>query len=245
MASSPPATRGSSRPPAPGRTPLGRRPLGWDLLAWSVAFVHSSRRVLRGDADELRRVGSHRQFLIGHHSGAYGAAVGLWVVGIHRAVVGWITGIRRSPMASARTARSFSSTTPAWRALVHVRTEHDHQPSPLLVAVEVDGRRTRLAGARPRSFRVTPDIPDRRRATQQKEVRPAGPTASKRVSSPPVATLSSAPAITDVGITTASLRAAAAIHTARLSPQIQIRSPAEVGGPAHHSPGIRRARPDW
>ena len=32
------------------------------------------------------------------------------------------------------------------RALVHVRTEHDHQLSPLLLAVEVDGRRTRLAG---------------------------------------------------------------------------------------------------
>ena len=30
-----------------------------------------------------------------------------------------------------------------------------------------------LLGARPRSFQVTPDIPDRRRATQQKEVRPA------------------------------------------------------------------------
>src|SRR4051794_36404112 len=33
---------------------------------------------------------------------------------------------------------------------------------------EVDTRRTRLAGALPRSYRVTPDIPDRRRATQQK-----------------------------------------------------------------------------
>ena len=32
------------------------------------------------------------------------------------------------------------------RALVHVRTEHDHQLSPLLLAVEVDSRRTRLAG---------------------------------------------------------------------------------------------------
>jgi hypothetical protein len=42
-----------------------------------------------------------------------------------------------------------------------------------------------LLRARPRSFQVTPDIPDRRRATQQKEVRPTGPTASKRVSSPP------------------------------------------------------------
>ena len=34
------------------------------------------------------------------------------------------------------------------RALVHVRTEHDHQLSPLLLAVEVDGRRTRLARGR-------------------------------------------------------------------------------------------------
>ena len=66
-----------------------------------------------------------------------------------------------------------------------------------------------LLGARPRSFQVTPDIPDRRRATQQKEVRPAGPTASKRVSSPPVGTFSSAPDITDAGITTASLMAKA------------------------------------
>src|SRR5215207_4775289 len=43
-----------------------------------------------------------------------------------------------------------------------------------------------LLRAVPRSYQVTPDIPDRRRATQQKEVRPTGPTASKRVSSPPV-----------------------------------------------------------
>ena len=42
-----------------------------------------------------------------------------------------------------------------------------------------------LLGALPRSYQVTPDIPDRRRATQQKEVRPTGPTAAKRVSSPP------------------------------------------------------------
>ena len=54
-----------------------------------------------------------------------------------------------------------------------------------------------LLGARPRSFQVTPDIPDRRRATQQKEVRPTRPTASKRVSSPPVGTIPSASDVTD------------------------------------------------
>ena len=93
--------------------------------------------------------------------------------------------------------------------LVHVRTEHDHQLSPLLSRLKWTAGGHGLLGARPRSFQVTPDIPDRRRATQQKEVRPAGPTASKRVSSPPVGTFSSAPDITDAGITTASLTAAA------------------------------------
>ena len=42
-----------------------------------------------------------------------------------------------------------------------------------------------LLGAVPRSDQVTPDIPDRRRATQHRKSRPPGPTASKRVSSPP------------------------------------------------------------
>src|SRR5512133_1230330 len=42
-----------------------------------------------------------------------------------------------------------------------------------------------LLEALPRIYQVTPDIPDRRRATQQKEVRPLRPTASMRVSSPP------------------------------------------------------------
>src|SRR4051794_21910228 len=38
----------------------------------------------------------------------------------------------------------------------------------------------------PRIYQVTPDIPDRRRATKQEQVRPPiWPTASKRVSSPP------------------------------------------------------------
>jgi hypothetical protein len=69
-----------------------------------------------------------------------------------------------------------------------------------------------LLGALPRSYQVTPDIPDRRRATQQQEVRPTGPTASKRVSSPPVGTFTSAPDITDAGITTASLEGAARLR---------------------------------
>jgi hypothetical protein len=61
-----------------------------------------------------------------------------------------------------------------------------------------------LLGAVPRSYHVTPDIPDRRRATKQKEVA-TRPTASKRVSSPPVGTLSFASDITDHRIQTASL----------------------------------------
>ena len=42
-----------------------------------------------------------------------------------------------------------------------------------------------LLAAVPRSYQVTPGIPDRRRATQQRQGRPPRPTASKRVSSPP------------------------------------------------------------
>jgi len=55
-----------------------------------------------------------------------------------------------------------------------------------------------LLEAVPRIYQVTPDIPDRRRATKQKEVRPlTRPTASKRVSSPPVGTIPSMPDVTD------------------------------------------------
>ena len=72
------------------------------------------------------------------------------------------------------------------RALVGVRPEHDHDPRPHPFR---SGCRTLggqgLLRALPRSYQVTPNIPDRRRATQQKQVRPPGPTASKRVSSPP------------------------------------------------------------
>src|SRR3954465_5620977 len=50
----------------------------------------------------------------------------------------------------------------------------------------------------PRIYQVTPDTPDRRRATKQEQVRPQiWPTASKRVSSPPVGTIPSASDITD------------------------------------------------
>src|SRR3954466_7692130 len=55
-----------------------------------------------------------------------------------------------------------------------------------------------LLEAVPRVYQVTPDIPDRGRATKQQQVRPQiWPTASKRVSSPPVGTLPSASDVTD------------------------------------------------
>ena len=64
--------------------------------------------------------------------------------------------------------------------------------------------------ATPRIYQVTPDIPDRRRATKQEQVRPQiWPTASKRVSSPPVGTFSTASDVTDSQIQTASLEAQA------------------------------------
>src|SRR3954467_11625248 len=55
-----------------------------------------------------------------------------------------------------------------------------------------------LLEAVPRLYQVTPDISGRRRATKQEQVRPQiWPTASKRVSSPPVGTIPSASDITD------------------------------------------------
>src|SRR3954447_17291591 len=55
-----------------------------------------------------------------------------------------------------------------------------------------------LLEAVPRIYQVTPDIPGRRRATKQEQVRPQiWATASKRVSSPPVGTIPSASDITD------------------------------------------------
>jgi hypothetical protein len=55
-----------------------------------------------------------------------------------------------------------------------------------------------LLEAVPRIYQVTPDIPDWRRATKHEQVRPQiWPTASKRVSSPPVGTIPSASDVTD------------------------------------------------
>ncbi len=73
------------------------------------------------------------------------------------------------------------------RALVSVRAEHDHgsRPHPLMLCGGGRPVDTACWGRCHASYQVTPNIPDRRRATKQKEVRPDGPTASKRVSSPP------------------------------------------------------------
>ena len=46
-------------------------------------------------------------------------------------------------------------------------------PRPLPLSLKWTSGGHGLLGALPRSYQVTPDIPDRRRATQQKEVRPA------------------------------------------------------------------------
>jgi hypothetical protein len=83
------------------------------------------------------------------------------------------------------------------RALVHVRTEHDHQLSPLLSRLKWTAGGHGLLGALPRSFQVTPDIPDRRRATQQKEVRPTGRQPQRESARRPVGTISSASDVTD------------------------------------------------
>ena len=65
------------------------------------------------------------------------------------------------------------------RALVGVRTQHDHRPRPPPVALRWTPGGHRLLGAMPRSYQVTPDIPDRRRATQPTEVRPLGADSHK------------------------------------------------------------------
>src|SRR5215211_4919813 len=49
----------------------------------------------------------------------------------------------------------------------------------------------------PRSYQVTPDIPDRRRATQQKEVRPTGRQPQRESARRPVGTFSTASDVTD------------------------------------------------
>jgi hypothetical protein len=58
------------------------------------------------------------------------------------------------------------------RTLVGVRAEHDHDL--VLLYLDRDGHLADTACWRavPRIYQVTPDIPDRRRATKQKEVRP-------------------------------------------------------------------------
>jgi hypothetical protein len=51
--------------------------------------------------------------------------------------------------------------------------------------------------ATPRIYQLTPDIPDRRRATKHKESQAlARPTAAKKVSSPPVRTIPTASDVT-------------------------------------------------
>src|SRR5215217_2202133 len=80
----------------------------------------------------------------------------------------------------------------------------------VLLYLDRDGQLADTACLRvPRIYQVTPDIPDRRRATQQNGSQAlARPTASKRVSSPPVGTIPSASDVTDSPIQTASLEAA-------------------------------------
>src|SRR5215207_6771699 len=54
-----------------------------------------------------------------------------------------------------------------------------------------------LLEAVPRIYQVTPDIPDRRRATQQKEVRPTGRQPQRESARRPVGTFSSASDVTE------------------------------------------------
>ena len=73
------------------------------------------------------------------------------------------------------------------RALVHVRTEHDHDPRPVLsISDDETARRTRLAGgaATLLSSHAGHPRPATSDTTKGSQTRP-GPTASKRVSSPP------------------------------------------------------------
>jgi hypothetical protein len=82
------------------------------------------------------------------------------------------------------------------RALVHARTEHDHRPVPFVSRLKWTAGGHDLLRARPRSFQVTPNIPT---GDERHNKRKSGhrPTASKRVSSPPVETISTASDITD------------------------------------------------
>ena len=74
----------------------------------------------------------------------------------------------------------------------------------------VDGRRTRLARGAATLLSSHAGHPRPATSDTTRKVMPAGPTASKRVRSPPVGTFSSAPDVTDAGSTTASLIAEAA-----------------------------------
>src|SRR5215204_6976946 len=95
------------------------------------------------------------------------------------------------------------------RTLVSVRAEHDHCLVPPVDPFRADGWRTRLAGGdathlSSHARHPRPATSDKTKGSQA----PARPTASKRVSSPPVGTIPSASDVTDSPIQTASLEAA-------------------------------------
>jgi hypothetical protein len=71
----------------------------------------------------------------------------------------------------------------------------------------------------PRIYQLTPDIPDRRRATKQEQVRPQiWPTASKRVNSPPVGTFSPASDVTDEANSNSKPQSGSGVTVAPLPP---------------------------
>src|SRR4051794_20221737 len=91
-----------------------------------------------------------------------------------------------------------------------------------------------LLEAVPRIYQVTPDIPGRRRATKQEQVRPQiWPTASKRVSSPPVGTIPSASDITDDPNHNSKPQRSRAVDRGRAAPirPTQQRADARTGAP--------------
>src|SRR4029079_18801650 len=95
------------------------------------------------------------------------------------------------------------------RALVGVRTEHDHRLVLLFVLCEVDTRRTRLAGGAATLLSSHAGHPRPATSDTTKGSQAHGPPASKSVSSPPVGPFSSASDVTDHRIQTASLEAEA------------------------------------
>jgi hypothetical protein len=73
----------------------------------------------------------------------------------------------------------------------------------------------------PRIYQLTPDIPDRRRATKQEQVRPQiWPTASKRVNSPPVGTFSPASDVTDEANSNSKPQSGSGVTVAPLPPAL-------------------------